>query len=113
MDLEIIKQPQRNVKEPIINKNLIINIVLSAFIIIVGTLFVFYKEVSFLKFFNVIFILFFIKMSFDKKVTPRDTTMTFTCFVFFDMWNALSCRSSKRMIWEIGLFKYFIFFVKT
>ena len=27
------------------------------------------------------------------KVTPRDTTMTFTCFVFFDMFNALSCRS--------------------
>lgn len=26
-------------------------------------------------------------------VTPRDTTMTFTCFVFFDMFNALSCRS--------------------
>lgn len=23
----------------------------------------------------------------------RDTTMTFTCFVFFDMFNALSCRS--------------------
>ena len=29
----------------------------------------------------------------DGKVTPRDTTMTFTCFVFFDMFNALSCRS--------------------
>jgi len=25
--------------------------------------------------------------------TARDTTMTFTCFVFFDMFNALSCRS--------------------
>ena len=29
----------------------------------------------------------------DKMITPRDTTMTFTCFVFFDMFNALSCRS--------------------
>jgi Ca2+-transporting ATPase len=29
----------------------------------------------------------------DNKITPRDTTMTFTCFVFFDMFNALSCRS--------------------
>ncbi len=29
----------------------------------------------------------------DGKVTRRDTTMTFTCFVFFDMFNALSCRS--------------------
>jgi hypothetical protein len=25
-------------------------------------------------------------------MTARDTTMTFTCFVFFDMFNALSCR---------------------
>ena len=29
----------------------------------------------------------------DDKITARDTTMTFTCFVFFDMFNALSCRS--------------------
>lgn len=29
----------------------------------------------------------------DNIITPRDTTMTFTCFVFFDMFNALSCRS--------------------
>ena len=26
------------------------------------------------------------------RMTARDTTMTFTCFVFFDMFNALSCR---------------------
>ena len=32
----------------------------------------------------------------DNKITPRDTTMTFTCFVFFDMFNALSCRSQVR-----------------
>ncbi|CAK5079756.1 unnamed protein product [Meloidogyne enterolobii] len=43
-------------------------------------------------------------MAADNKITPRDTTMTFTCFVLFDMWNALSCRSSRKMIWEIGLF---------
>ena len=29
----------------------------------------------------------------DNIITPRDTTMTFTCFVLFDMFNALSCRS--------------------
>ncbi|PIK38891.1 testis secretory pathway calcium transporting ATPase [Apostichopus japonicus] len=28
----------------------------------------------------------------DNMITPRDTTMTFTCFVFFDMFNALSSR---------------------
>ncbi len=30
----------------------------------------------------------------NGEVTSRDTTMTFTCFVFFDMFNALSCRST-------------------
>lgn len=48
---------------------------------------------------------FLFKMSVDNKITPRDTTMTFTCFVLFDMWNALSCRSSRKMIWEIGLLR--------
>jgi len=86
VDGDIIRQPPRNVKEPMINRSLISSIAGSAAIIIVGTLSVFYKE-----------------MSADNKITPRDTTMTFTCFVLFDMWNALSCRSSRKMIWEIGL----------
>lgn len=33
----------------------------------------------------------------DNLITPRDTTMTFTCFVMFDMFNALSCRSQVCM----------------
>lgn len=36
--------------------------------------------------------------------TKRDTTMTFTCFVLFDMWNALSCRSQTKSVFQIGLF---------
>ncbi|KAL3121059.1 hypothetical protein niasHT_005319 [Heterodera trifolii] len=87
VDADIIRQPPRNVREPLINRSLIISVVTSAAIIIAGTLFVFYKE-----------------MAADNEITPRDTTMTFTCFVLFDMWNALSCRSSRKMIWEIGLF---------
>ncbi|KAG7245661.1 hypothetical protein CRUP_031879, partial [Coryphaenoides rupestris] len=39
----------------------------------------------------------------DNVITPRDTTMTFTCFVFFDMFNALSSRSQTRMVHEMGL----------
>lgn len=31
-------------------------------------------------------------------ITPRDTTMTFTCFVFFDMFNALSSRSQVSLV---------------
>lgn len=38
----------------------------------------------------------------DNVITPRDTTMTFTCFVFFDMFNALSCRS------QVGDFSFIL-----
>ncbi|CAB3407703.1 unnamed protein product [Caenorhabditis bovis] len=86
VDDDIIRQRPRNTKQPMLTMKLIIDILASAAIIVVGTLSVFYKE-----------------MSADNKVTPRDTTMTFTCFVLFDMWNALSCRSSRKMIWQIGI----------
>jgi Ca2+-transporting ATPase len=46
-----------------------------------GTLLVYYHE-----------------MSGDHTVTARDTTMTFTCFVFFDMFNALTCRSESKSV---------------
>ena len=36
-------------------------------------------------------------------MTDRDTTMTFTTFVFFDMFNALSCRSPDRSVFHLGL----------
>jgi P-type Ca2+ transporter type 2C len=40
----------------------------------------------------------------DGVVTSRDTTMTFTCFVLSDMFNAISCRSTTKSIFTIGLF---------
>lgn len=39
----------------------------------------------------------------DGMVTMRDTTMTFACFVMFDMFNAMSCRSHSKSITELGL----------
>ena len=47
----------------------------------------------------------------DNIVTPRDTTMTFTCFVFFDMFNAMSCRSQVRIITEISFVEIFMDFI--
>ena len=41
---------------------------------------------------------YFHEMSDEKAITARDTTMTFTCFVFFDMFNALTCRSESKSI---------------
>lgn len=39
----------------------------------------------------------------DGVVTARDTTMTFSCFVMYDMFNAMSCRSEGKSVLEIGL----------
>ena len=46
VDHDVIKQPPRKVKDPIITKSLIINILISACIIVSGTLWVFWREVN-------------------------------------------------------------------
>ncbi|XP_034259859.1 calcium-transporting ATPase type 2C member 1 isoform X1 [Pantherophis guttatus] len=85
VDKDVIRKPPRNVKDSILTKNLISKILVSSVIIVCGTLFVFWRELR------------------DNVITPRDTTMTFTCFVFFDMFNALSSRSQTKSVFEIGL----------
>lgn len=57
----------------------------SAFVIVVGTLYVYRSGLI------------------DGQVTKLDSTMTFTTFVFFDMFNSLACRSKTRSIFELGL----------
>ncbi|CAD5123240.1 DgyrCDS11598 [Dimorphilus gyrociliatus] len=84
VDDDTIKQPPRKATESIITRPLMTNVLLSATIIVSGTLWVFWREMA------------------DNKITPRDTTMTFTCFVLFDMFNALSCRSQKKSILQLG-----------
>ncbi|XP_008428849.1 calcium-transporting ATPase type 2C member 1 isoform X3 [Poecilia reticulata] len=85
VDRDVIRKPPRNVKDTILTRSLLVKVLVSAFIIVCGTLFVFWRELQ------------------DNVITPRDTTMTFTCFVFFDMFNALSSRSQTRMVHEMGL----------
>nr|XP_047933977.1 calcium-transporting ATPase type 2C member 1 [Anser cygnoides] len=85
VDKDVIQKPPRNLKDSILTKNLIVKILVSSIIIVCGTLFVFWRELR------------------DNVITPRDTTMTFTCFVFFDMFNALSSRSQTKSVFEIGL----------
>ncbi|NXA27102.1 AT2C1 ATPase, partial [Ibidorhyncha struthersii] len=85
VDKDVIRKPPRNLKDSILTKNLIVKILVSSIIIVCGTLFVFWRELR------------------DNVITPRDTTMTFTCFVFFDMFNALSSRSQTKSVFEIGL----------
>uniref|UniRef100_A0A672UG21 Calcium-transporting ATPase n=1 Tax=Strigops habroptila TaxID=2489341 RepID=A0A672UG21_STRHB len=87
VDRDTIKQPPRRITDTILSKSLILKIFMSAVIIISGTLFVFWKENP------------------KGGITPRTTTMTFTCFVFFDLFNALTCRSQTKLIFEIGFFR--------
>ena len=61
------------------SRSLMTNIVTSAFFITTGTMWVLKSTME------------------DGKVTARDTTMTFTTFVFFDMFNALSSRQVKAL----------------
>jgi len=84
-DKDLMKKPPRDVKQAMLSRDILLNIILSASIIVCGTLYVF-KE-----------------MMEDGKITNRDTTMTFTCFVFFDMFNALSCRSHTKSVFQLGL----------
>lgn len=93
VDKDVLKQKPRDTKEPMINRRLIINVLLSAAIIILGTLWVYNREMT------------------TDGTTARDTTMTFTCFVFFDMFNALSCRSQTKSIFTIGLWSNKMFLV--
>nr|VZI43719.1 unnamed protein product [Spirometra erinaceieuropaei] len=94
-DKEVVNQPPRRVQEAILDRRLLSNVLISALTIVSGTLFIFYRELA------------------DNKVTPRDTTMTFTCFVLFDMFNALSCRSQKKSIFSIGFFSNRVFLISV
>ncbi|PAA58621.1 hypothetical protein BOX15_Mlig009503g1, partial [Macrostomum lignano] len=85
LDPEIRRRPPRRASEPVLPPAMLLGVLRSAAVIVAGTLFVFYREMS------------------DNRVTPRDTTMTFTCFVLFDMFNALSCRSKSKSVFSVGL----------
>ncbi len=61
---DVLKKPPRHLKEQILTKSLMGNILLSASIIICGTLWIFKMTLE------------------DGKMTARDTTMTFTWYTF-------------------------------
>ncbi|KAI1369295.1 calcium-transporting P-type ATPase [Xylaria arbuscula] len=94
VDPDVMSRPPRSRTEPVLTRSLITRVLTSAAIIMTGTMIVYYHE-----------------MLADGEVTRRDTTMTFTCFVLFDMFNALSCRSESKSIFrgEVGLFSNKLF----
>ncbi|KAL0478989.1 golgi membrane-typec calcium-transporting ATPase [Acrasis kona] len=88
VDQDVMDMPPRDTKKSIISKQMIVSVLVSAFIMVVGTLYVFMRE-----------------MNADGVVTSRDTTMTFTTFVMFQIFNAFNCRSEKKSVFQIGLFR--------
>ncbi|OAQ84099.1 calcium-transporting ATPase 1 [Purpureocillium lilacinum] len=89
VDPDVMNRPPRNRGDPVLTRAVLMRVLTSASIIMIGTMLIYSRE-----------------MLADGQVTRRDTTMTFTCFVFFDMFNALSCRSESKSIFrgEMGLF---------
>ncbi|ORY13256.1 calcium-transporting P-type ATPase-like protein [Clohesyomyces aquaticus] len=89
VDPAVMSRPPRPKKARVLTRQLLQRVLQSASIIMMGTLTTYYRE-----------------MASDGEVTARDTTMTFTCFVLFDMFNALTCRSESKSVLagEIGLF---------
>lgn len=94
VDPDVMTRPPRKRGAPVLTWPLITRVLTSATIIMLGTMAVYTHE-----------------MLTDGEVTKRDTTMTFTCFVLFDMFNALNCRSEGKSILrgEVGLFSNTLF----
>ena len=81
VDPVVMRRPPRRASEPILDRALGVRVLSNAALITVGTLYVYWKE-----------------MGHDGIVSKRDTTMTFTTFVSFDMFNALCCRHAEKPV---------------
>lgn len=84
VDEEVMMKPPRKRSDDVLTLDVIKRVLSSAAFVILGTMYVYVREMG-------------------DSITRRDTTMTFTCFVLFDMFNALSCRSKTKSTFEMGL----------
>lgn len=83
MDRAVAHRPPRRQSDSILSNLLLFRVVTSAMLVIVGTLWVHYSEVE------------------EGEVTRRDTTMTFTTFVMFDLFNAVACKSMDQPFFKL------------
>ncbi|KAF3906097.1 hypothetical protein ABW21_db0208784 [Orbilia brochopaga] len=79
VDKGVMAAKPRGRHDRILTYTLLQRVFTSAFLILSGTMLIYLRE-----------------MAVDGTITKRDTTMTFTCFVLFDMFNALTCRSEGK-----------------
>ncbi|EED23557.1 calcium/mangenease P-type ATPase, putative [Talaromyces stipitatus ATCC 10500] len=91
VDPAVMNSPPRPKHARVLTRPLIQRVLTQAFLIMLGTLIIYMHEMS----------------DIDDELNPghmsrvvtnHDTTMTFTCFVLFDMFNALTCRSESKSI---------------
>lgn len=90
VDPRVMTSPPRPRNANVLTKRLIRRVLTQALTIMVGTMIVYVHEM----------------LDADDpsthtkhlQVTKRDTTMTFTTFVLFDMFNALTCRSEAKSV---------------
>lgn len=90
VDPRVMHVPPRSRNTNVLTKRLLQRVFTQAAFIMVGTLSVYIHEM----------------LDIDdptthtktRAVTKRDTTMTFTTFVLFDMFNALTCRSESKSV---------------
>ncbi|KAJ4290667.1 High affinity Ca2+/Mn2+ P-type ATPase-like protein [Collariella sp. IMI 366227] len=94
VDKDVMNRPPRRRGDAVLTRPLVTRVLTQAAIIMAGTMLVYTHE-----------------MLDDGQVTRRDTTMTFTCFVLFDMFNALTCRSESKSVLrgEVGVLSNVLF----
>ncbi|KAI8811154.1 hypothetical protein BJ742DRAFT_798398 [Cladochytrium replicatum] len=84
VDPDVMRRPPMSKTQPIVDRALVTRVLTSAGVIVVGTMWVYWSEME------------------AGTTGAHGTTKTFTCFVLFDMFNSLACRSSKRSAFSIG-----------
>ena len=107
VDPRIMNLPPRSKSASVLTKPLIRRVLTSATLIMLGTLAVYIHEMiddqppdspSSSTYTSSVGSIHHNNPTTSKLVTRRDTTMTFTTFVLFDMFNALTCRSESKSI---------------
>ncbi|KAK5124533.1 hypothetical protein LTR85_001750 [Meristemomyces frigidus] len=85
VDPALLQQPPRPRNARVLTPRLIRRVLQSATIILLGTLFTYVSNLT-------------PEDLAAHSVSDRDTTLTFTQFVLFDMFNALTCRSASKSV---------------
>jgi Ca2+-transporting ATPase len=85
VDPALLREGPRPRNARVLQPRLIRRVLQSAVVIMIGTLFTYVSNLT-----N--------EDLLEHSVSDRDTTLTFTQFVLFDMFNALACRSATKSV---------------